>query len=437
MTEYVCKKPGPKSVRVIKRDEKVIAPCITREYSFVYKKAKGVYIWDADDKKYLDFAAAVAVMNIGHDNPEVGKAIREQYKYGAHCGFADFYAEVPVRFAEKLLLMLPKALEQGRVFLSNSGTEAVEAAYKLARYHKNKKWTIAFRGAFHGRTMGSLSMTNSRSVQRERYEPFLPVMHVPYPNWYRMRMEPEECADYCLAGLERTMQQVKNDLACVFIEPIQGEGGYVVPPKGFVSGVRKLCDEYNALLCDDEVQAGCFRTGKFLAIENFGVTPDVVSLSKAIGGGIPLGATVAGEKIMKGWTPGSHANTFGGNLLACAGGIAALEFMKKKKLGQNAIKRGAQIMKRLHEWEEEYEIVGNVRGIGLMIGIEIVKSKDTREPDPEVRDAIICRALEKRLLLLPAGESVVRICPPLIISKEEADKGLDTIELAIRAVQKR
>ncbi len=424
-------KPGPKSKSVIARDMKVIAPCMTREYPFVYERAKGVHIWDADGREYLDFMACVAVQSVGHDNPEVVAAIDAQLRKGLHCAFSDLYAEVPVKFAETLVSMLPRGLSS--VFLSNSGTESVEAAYKLARYYKNRKWTIAFMNAFHGRTMGALSMTNSKPVQRERYGPFLPVKHVPYPYWYRMRMEPGECSDHCLGQMEKAMRSVKGDLASVFIEPVQGEGGYIVPPKEFIPGVRKLCDEHGALLCDDEVQAGCFRTGKFLAIENFNVKPDIVSISKAIGGGIPLGATVASRKLTKNWKHGSHANTFGGNLLACAGGTAALHYMKKAKLGENALRIGKLMMNRLKEMELEHEMVGDVRGLGLMIGVEIVKSKSSRTPDPKRRHAIVHNCVKRGLLLLTAGESVVRICPPLTLTEEQAEKGMDILEEAVKA----
>jgi len=428
-------KPGPKSAAILKRDSRVIAPCMAREYPFVYQHAKGAHIWDADGRRYLDFMSAVAVQNIGHDNPEVVAAVAKQLRQGLHCGFADVYAEVPVKLAETLVGMMPKGLDM--VFLSNSGTEAVEAAYKLARYHTSRKWTIAFQKAFHGRTMGSLSMTNSKPIQRERYAPFLPVKHVPYPYWYRMRMEPHECSDYCLGEMERAMKSVRGNLASVFMEPVQGEGGYIVPPKEFVVGLRKLCDEYGALLCDDEVQAGCFRTGKFLAIENFGVKPDVVSMSKAIGGGLPLGATISSRRIMSGWKPGSHANTFGGNLLACAGGIASLEFMKRERLGENATRMGKLIMKRLMEWELEYECVGDVRGLGLMIGMEIVKNKHTRAPDREMMGKIIYGALARGLLLLSCGESTVRIAPPLILTHEQAEEGLDILEEALKEASAR
>ncbi|MFH1394192.1 MAG: aminotransferase class III-fold pyridoxal phosphate-dependent enzyme [Candidatus Micrarchaeota archaeon] len=432
MTRYACQKPGPKSVAIIKRDSRVIAHAMTREYDFVFKRAKGMYIWDVDGREYLDFMSSVAVLNIGHDNPDVAKAVKEQLKYGMHCGFSDFYAEIPVRFSETLVSMMPKGLN--RVFLSNSGTESVEAAYKLARYSSSKKWTIAFTKAFHGRTMGSLSMTNSKPVQRERYGPFLPVQHVPYPYAYRMGMEAEECSDYCLGKMEDAMRKVNGNLASVFVESVQGEGGYIVPPKKFLPGVRKLCDRHGALMCDDEVQAGCFRTGKFLGIENFGVKPDIVCLSKAIGGGIPLGATIANSRLMDNWPPGSHANTFGGNLLACAGGIAALNFMKRKKLGQNATRMGKIIMKRLKELEADYEEIGDVRGLGLMIGMEIVRTKKGKAPDAKLRKALLCEAAGRGLLLLPAGESVIRIAPPLIINKEQAGKGLDILEDSIKAV---
>lgn len=434
MTEkYICRKPGPKSVRIIERDQRVISPCVTREYSFAFHHAKGCHVWDVDGRRYMDFAAGVAVMNVGHSNPEVMRAIAQQTKKAAHCGFSDFYAELPVIFAEKLVSFLPPPLK--KVFLSNSGTESIEAAYKLARWHTNKKYVIAFHNAFHGRTMGSLSMTNSKPVQRERYAPFLPVKHVPYPYAYRMNMEAEECSQFCLDNLEKAMKQLDGNCAALFMEPVQGEGGYVVPPKSFVKGARKLCTQHNVLLCDDEVQAGCFRTGKFLGIDNFGVKPDIVSLSKAIGGGIPLAATVSSSKLMD-WPSGSHANTFGGNLLACAGGIASLNFMKKRRLGENARRRGKEMLKRLNEIKEKYETVGDVRGLGLMIGVEIVKSKKTRAPSPETRSAILCKASEKGLILLGAGKSVIRICPPLIITSEQAETGLDILEDAIRAVNK-
>jgi 4-aminobutyrate aminotransferase len=403
-----------KSADIMARDRKVSSPSLTRELPFVFWKGHGCHLWDVDGKRYLDFTACIAVNSIGHDNPVIRKAILRQIKDGIHCAFSDFYAETPVRLIEKLLEFMPGFR---KAFLCNSGTESVEAAYKLARWHTDRTWVIAFNGAFHGRTMGALSMTNSRPVQRERFDPFLPVVHTPYPYPYRMKMEREECSQHCLGLLEDRMSAMRDDLAAVFMEPVQGEGGYIVPPASFVKGVRKLCNEYGALLCDDEVQAGCFRTGKFLAMENFGVKPDIVSLSKAIGGGIPLGAMVSTDEIMD-WPKGAHANTFGGNLLACAGGIAALDFMRRKKLGENAVRVGKIIMKGLESMKGDRIV--DVRGIGLMIGFEL---RDQAE-----RDRIILQAMEKGLLLLPAGDASVRICPPLTLTKGEAQKGLEIIE---------
>ncbi|MBI4894781.1 MAG: aminotransferase class III-fold pyridoxal phosphate-dependent enzyme [Candidatus Aenigmarchaeota archaeon] len=431
--KFVCSKPGKKSVKIIRRDDRVMSPSFTREYSFVFKRARGCYIWDVDGRRHLDFAAGIAVMGIGHSNPAVGRAVKDQLKMGTHVGFSDFYAELPVEFVEYAMKFLPKHLDTA--FLSNSGTESVEAAYKMARWHTKKKWAVAFKPSFHGRTMGSLSMTNSRPVQRDRFGPFLPVKHSPYPYCYRCPFEKgdhehHKCTNNYLSELRKTMLECRGDLAAIFFEPISGEGGYIVPPKDFVRGMRELCDEHGVLLCDDEVQSGCYRTGKFLAIENFGVKPDVVSLSKAIGGGVPLGLTVANRKTMD-WVPGSHANTFGGNLLACAAGMATLKFMKEKRLGENAQKIGGYIMKRLERTKRDYDIVGDVRGMGLMIGLEIVSDKASKRHGESERSNILCKASEKGLLLLPAGRSAIRICPPLVINKSQAKTGIDILEDAI------
>jgi len=434
MIKFICRAPGKKSIKIMERDQSIISPSLTREYSFVFKKSRGCYIWDVDNRRYLDFSASVAVMNVGHTNSEVRMAIERQAKLGYHCGFSDFYAELPVQFVELLLTFLPKHLNSA--FLSNSGTESIEAAYKLARWHTNKKWVIAFKPSFHGRTMGSLSLTNSKPVHRERFGPFMPVKHAPYPYCYRCPggiTEHNSCSNLYLEELEKIMKTCRGDLAAVFLEPVSGEGGYIVPPREFVKGVRELCDKYDALLCDDEVQAGCYRTGSFLAIEHFGVRPDIVSLSKAVGGGIPLGVTLANKKIMD-WPHGAHANTFGGNLLACAAGIATLNYMRKKRLGKNAIKIGKFMMSRLQKMKENYEIVGDVRGLGLMIGVEIVKDKTSKGYGIAERSQILCKASEKGLLLLPAGTSTIRICPPLIINKQQAITGLDILEDAIKEV---
>ena len=429
--EFICRPPGAKSRAIIERDKKAISQSVTREFDFVFKSAKGCHIWDEDGRKYLDFSAAVAVANAGHNNPEVLKAIRSQLKYGTHAAFTDFYSRLPLEYAEYLLSLMPYP-SLNNAFLSNSGTEAIECAYKAARWHTNKKWVIAFKNAFHGRTMGSLSMTNSKPVQRERFDPFLPVRHTEFPYFYRTGEEPEACSRRCLSQLEETMLLCGNDLAAVFLEPIQGEGGYIVPPKSFLKGVRKLCDEHNVLLAVDEIQSGCFRTGKFLASENFEAKPDIVAMAKGIGGGLPLGATVASKQVFD-WPPGSHASTFGGNLASCAAGLAALKYMRNNRLGENAKRVGEYMLKRLREIQAKNPIIGDVRGLGLMIGVEF--SKSPAEPAAKERDAVICNSVSRGLVLLPAGQSVIRFCPPLTITKAQAEFGLRIFEDAVKSIK--
>lgn len=410
-----------KSQSVIKRDSKVISPSLTRDLDIVFERGDNCNIWDIDGKKYLDFTASVAVNSVGHANKEVQKAITKQMKKGNHCCFSDFYAQKPVELAEKLLALMPNF---DKVFFSNSGTESTEAAYKMARWHTNKTWVIAFDGCFHGRTMGSLSMTNSKPIQRDRYSPFLPIVHVPYPYAHKLQMSEDDSTDHCLSELEDKVRAMQNDLAAVFIEPILGEGGYVVPQKRFMKGMYKICEDYGILLGSDEVQSGCFRTGRFLAMENFEIEADITWLSKALGGGLPLGATIAKKGIMD-WPAGSHANTFGGNLLGSAAAVAVLDIMKKKKLGENAVKVGEYFKKRFNE--NLGEVILEVRGLGLMIGLEIV--------DSQTRDKIIQECAREGLILLPAGNSVIRICPPLTITKEEAEKGIRVIEKIIRKIK--
>ncbi len=422
---------GSKSRKIIELDKKIISQSYHRDsFGFVYDHAKGDYIYDVEGNKYLDFTASVAVANIGHANDEVIKAIKKQVEKGLHCAFPDFYAELPVHFVEKLLTFVPPHLNNA--FLSNSGTESVEAAYKCARWHTYKKWFIAFEHAFHGRTMGSLSMTNSKPVQRERYAPFMPIIHVPFPYIYRMPFATEEeCTQYCLDKIEQAMQKHHGDIAGIMVEPIQGEGGYIVPPMDFHRRLKKMCEKHSILYCADEVQSGCFRTGTFLASEQFNVKPDIVSLSKAIGGGIPMGVTLANKQIMD-WKQGSHSNTFGGNLIACAAGSASLDYMKKYKLGENAARQGKELMKILNELKEKYECIGDVRGLGLMIGVEIVKDKRTKEHAEELVNEIRKHALQKGLILLEAGKSVIRLCPPLTITKEEVVQAMHILEDAIK-----
>ncbi|VVB92745.1 [LysW]-aminoadipate semialdehyde/glutamate semialdehyde transaminase [uncultured archaeon] len=420
-------KSGQKSREIINRDSKVMS-ALTRPYELVVDHADGSTVFDIEGKSYIDFASSVAVMNIGYNCRKVKEAVCAQMEKMVHCGFSDFYSEMPVKLAEKLC----KMTGYEKVFLSNSGAEAVEAAMKLAFWYSKRNSMVAFYRSFHGRTLGALSLTGSK-IKHKEYFPSLRVVHSHYAYCYRcpLNLDYPGCGISCARELERTVFKrvlSPRDTAAIVVEPIQGEGGFIVPPPEFHKEVRRICDENNILLIADEIQSGGFRTGKFMALENFDVRADIVCMSKSIGGGIPLGATLSTSEIMN-WPAGAHANTFGGNLLASAGGLATLEFMESKKLGEKAVEKGNYLMKLLNEIREKYPAIGDVRGIGLMIGVEIVG--ENKEPDAEKRDLIIKKALEGGLILLPAGDSVIRFVPPLVISKNEIDKGLEIFENAL------
>ncbi len=424
------RKLSQKSRGIIRRDAKVVSS-LTRPYELVIDHAEGSTIYDVDGNAYLDFASSVAVMNIGYNCKKVKDAVCEQMERMVHCGFSDYYAEMPVKLAEKLCGMTGYE----KVFLSNSGAESVEAAMKLAFWYTKKNSMVAFYRAFHGRTLGALSLTSSKIKHKEHF-PSLRVVHSHYAYCYRcpFNLEYPECGIYCAKEIENTIfrrELSPKDTAAIVVEPIQGEGGFIVPPPEFHKEIRTICDDYNVLLIADEIQSGGFRTGKFMAMENFGVRADIVCMSKSIGGGIPLGATLSNSSIMS-WPPGAHANTFGGNLLAAAGGLATLEFMESKKLGEKAAEKGEYLLKRLNELKDNYPIIGDVRGIGLMIGVELVE--ENKAPAFENRDLIVKKALEEGLVMLPAGDSVIRFVPPLIIKKSEIDKGLEIFEDALKTV---
>jgi 4-aminobutyrate aminotransferase len=409
--EIIMKNTGKRSIDIIERDKNVVSPSLTRSYDLVIDHAEGSTIYDVEGRSYIDFAASVAVMNIGYNCQRVKQAVCAQMEKMVHCGFSDFYAEKPVKLSEKLCEMSG----YDKVFLSNSGTEAVEAAMKLAFWYTGRSGMIAFYRAFHGRTLGALSLTSSKIKHKEHF-PALHVLHSDYANCYRcpLNLEYPGCGISCAKEIENTIfkrELSPKDTAAIVVEPIQGEGGFIVPPVEFHRELRRICDENDVLLIADEIQSGGFRTGKFMAMENFGVRADIVCMSKSIGGGIPLGATLSTGKIMS-WPPGTHANTFGGNLLAAAGGLATLEFMQSSKLGAKAVEKGNYLMKSLNELKDKYPIIGDVRGIGLMIGIELVEND--RSPASAMRDVIIKKALEGGLILLPAGDSVIRFVPPLI-----------------------
>lgn len=428
--------------KIIARDRKVMFTTTREHFPFVADHGDGDFAYDVEGNRFLDFTSFISVYNLGvNANRDVRNAVKAQADKLMHAAFLDFHAELPVTVAEKLVSFFPKGF--GRVFFSNSGTEANEDAIKLSRLFTRRTYLISFYNAFHGRTMGSLGLTASRVVQRKHYGPFFEVIHAPYPNPYRCIFNtetPEECAEAHLAYLEDHVfkrEAAPEEVAAVFVEPIQGEGGYIVPPKSFITGLRKLTERNGILLVDDEVQAGYMRTGKFLAMDNFGVTADIYTMAKAIGGGLPMGATVARKSL--GDTPaGSHSGTFGGNLLAMAAANASLNYVKehRRELEKGVREKGALVMKRLNEMKERYEVVGDARGIGLMTAFEFVKSKETKESAFKQRDAVIGECFRNGLLLLPAGSqsAVIRLIPPLTMSAARIDEGLDIIEKAVRSV---
>jgi len=429
--------PGPKARAVIERDSAVISPSYTRSYPLVAARGEGAIVEDVDGNRFLDFNAGIAVCSTGHCHPQVVKAIQDQAARLIHMSGTDFYYENMVALAEKLSMLAPGDLPR-RVYFGNSGTEAIEAALKLARYHTKRTQFVAFFGAFHGRTMGSLALTGSKNVQKHGFFPMLPgVHHVPYPDCYRCPYErtPDECAVDCVKAIEDPLFRQTlppQEVAAIFVEPVQGEGGYIVPPRKFFDELRRLADKYGILLVADEVQCGMGRTGKMFASEHFGFVPDIMALAKGIASGMPLGATVARADIMD-WAPGAHASTFGGNPVCVSAALATIELLEKE-LVENAARVGAHLMARLRELPRKFPIVGDVRGLGLMIGIEVVRDQKTKERAPELRDKIVYACFERGLLVLGAGPNSIRLAPPLVINKEQADFAAETIEEAIGAI---
>jgi len=402
-------------------------------------RGKGAYVWDVDGNRFLDFTAGIAVTSTGHSHPDVVKAIQEQATQFIHMSGTDFYYPIQIRLAEKLNQLAPMK-EQTTVFFGNSGAEAIEAALKLARYATGRPHLLAFHNAFHGRTMGALSLTASKVVQRRGFAPLLPeVTHVDYGYCYRcpLHLTYPSCELACVHTIEDELFRAEvppDQVAAIFVEPIQGEGGYIVPPPGWMNALRELCDKYGILLVADEVQSGMGRTGKMFAIEHFGVEPDIVAVAKGIASGMPLGAMIARKSLMT-WPPGAHASTFGGNPVSAAAALATIRLLEDG-LVENAARVGKYMMARLLDMQEKHPSMGDVRGLGLMIGVEMVKDRQTRERAQDIRDWVIQRAFEKGLLILGAGQNVVRFMPPLIIDEETADKGLTIFEEALTEAEK-
>ena len=427
--------PGPKAKAIIEKDSKFVSPSYTRDYPFVIARGEGAVVEDVDGNRFIDCAAGIAVNSTGVSHPDVVKAICDQAQKFIHMSGTDFYYEPQVRLAEELASVVPIDGDV-RSFFGNSGTEATEAAVKLARYHTKRQGIIAFYGAFHGRSLGSLSLTASKAIQRRGFAPFMPgVYHAPYPDTYRFNGSADACAEASL-GFIRDQILVHlispDEVAAIVVEPIQGEGGYIVPPKAFLQGLRDLTKEHGIVFVADEVQSGMGRTGKMFALEHFGLTADVVNIAKGIASGLPLGVTCARADIMA-WPPGAHASTFGGNPVACAAASATIKLLKDS-LVANAAAVGARFAEGLQRLEEKHQIIGNVRGMGLMIGIELVKNRKTKERAVDARNALVQAMFKRGVLILGAGKNAVRLAPPLILSKDQADSVLDLLDAALTEV---
>ena len=428
--------PGPLAQKVVARDRSLMSPSYTRDYPLVVKRGYGCRIEDVDGNEFLDFTAGIAVTSTGHCHPEVVKAIQEQATRLIHMSGTDFYYDLMPQVAARLSATAPMAGPH-RLYFGSSGAEAVECALKLARYHTRRQNIISFFGSFHGRTMGALSLTGSKTQQKRRFGPFVPgITHIRYPNAYR------ECSGgtgaeealglSCARFLEEKLFKTTlppEEVAAIFVEPIQGEGGYIVPPNIFLEEIRRICDRHGILMVVDEIQSGAGRTGKWWAIEHSGVQPDIVCLAKGIASGMPFGACMAKAELMD-WVPGSHGSTFSGNPLCLAVVLATMDIIEREGMS-NAAKVGRAALARLGTWVDKHEIVGDVRGRGLMIGVEIVEDKQSRKQGGALRDRIVDLAFERGLLLLGCGENTIRLCPPLIVTQQETDVALDILEECI------
>jgi 4-aminobutyrate aminotransferase len=432
--------PGPKAKALIERDGKVVSPSYTRDYPFVIARGVGATVEDVDGNVFLDCAAGIAVNSTGHSHPKVVAAIVDQAQKFLHMSGTDFYYEPQVRLGEELAATAPFA-GPVRTFYANSGTEANEAAIKMARYHTKRFGILGFLGSFHGRTLGSLSLTSSRAIQRRGFGPMQGgTFHAPYATCYRcpVGLTPDRCGAECLDFLE---EQVlvhlisPDDVAAVLVEPIQGEGGYVVPAKAFHERLRALTTKHGMLLMVDEVQSGMGRTGRMWAIEHFGVQPDVVTAAKGIASGLPLGVTIARSEVMA-WPPGAHASTFGGNPVSCAAAIATIDLLRES-LVKNAAEVGEHLLSGLRALMDKHALIGDVRGKGLMVGVELVRDRQTKERATEERNAVVDEAFRRGMLILGAGRNAIRFSPPLVLSKAQADTAVRIFDEALTAVTAR
>src|SRR5687767_2649083 len=424
--------PGPKARAIIERDARFVSPSYTRDYPFVIASGEGAVVEDVDGNRFLDCAAGIAVNSTGVSHPDVVRAITEQAQKFIHMSGTDFYYEPQVRLAEALASLVPIDGDV-RTFFANSGTEATEAAIKMSRYYTKRQGIIAFLGAFHGRSMGSLALTASKAIQRRGFAPFMPgVYHAPYPDAYRFNGSADACAEASLSFIRDQLFVhliSPDEVASIVVEPIQGEGGYIVPPRAFLQGLRELATQHGIVLVCDEVQSGMGRTGKMFALDHFGLKADVVNLAKGIASGLPLGVSCAKADIMS-WPPGAHASTFGGNPVACAAANATITLLKDELIA-NAAAVGAHLRTGLNELQKKHPLIGDVRGLGLMIGIELVKDRTTKERAVEERNALVQAMFRRGVLILGAGKNAVRLAPPLVLSRTQADSVLDVLDQSL------
>lgn len=427
--------PGPKAKALIERDRKYVSPSYTRDYPFVIARGEGAIVEDVDGNRFLDCAAGIAVNSTGVSHPDVVAAIVDQAHKFLHMSGTDFYYEPQVRLAEELASLVPIDGDV-RTFFANSGTETTEAAIKLARYYTKRQGIIAFIGAFHGRSMGALSLTASKAIQRRGFAPFMPgVYHAPYPDTYRFTGSADACAEHALSAIrDQILVHLisPDEVSAIVVEPIQGEGGYLVPPAAFLQGLREIATAHGIVLVVDEVQSGMGRTGKMFACEHFDLKADVVNIAKGIASGLPLGVTCARAEIMT-WPPGAHASTFGGNPVSCAAANATITLLKDS-LVRNAAEVGAYLMDGMRALQAKHALIGDVRGRGLMIGVELVRDPITKERAVDERNAIVQAMFRRGVLVLGAGKNALRFAPPLILSRGQADTVLRVFDEALSEV---
>jgi 4-aminobutyrate aminotransferase len=431
--------PGPKAKKIVERDAAVISPSFGRAYPLVVESAEGNIVKDVDGNEFIDMNAGLAVCSVGHGHPKLKKAIKDQVDKFIHYSYTDFFYDDYVNLGEELSKVLPIEGKK-KIFYGNSGAEAIEAAMKVSRWHSERQGYLAYIGSFHGRTMGAVSLTASKPYQRRKFSPLIPgVEHIFYPYCYRcpFNLECPSCDFACVDYIDDYLFHkyvVPEEVSMLLAEPIQGEGGYVVPPMGYFKKLKKLLDEYGILFAVDEVQSGVGRTGKWFAIEHFGVKPDIVTTAKGIAAGLPLGVMASKAEIQD-WTPGSHASTFGGNPVSCAAAMAVLDIIKTDKLLENATEQGGYIKKRLEEMMETHPMIGDVRGIGLMVGVEIVKDKDSKEVAPKATEEIMMECFRNGLAIVNCGVNVIRWMPPLTITRDLVEPSLEIFEKALSKVE--